>query len=134
MRRNPAKGEVALVSAACGVLSFLTVFLAVPGLPSPCPDPVWMALDLLVPTALALLLAGRLRPIPAPWLWLGLPVQYILLFLFRTPISRGLGIHLEGLGGFEYLFTAAVWPALVTLIQFLTLLLLQKAARFRTLR
>ena len=124
MERKQLRGKAVLVSAICGLLSLLTVFLAVPSLPKPCPDPVWMALDILGPVAVAILLMGR--SIPAVWVWLGLPVQYGLLFLFSEPISRLWGMSLEGGGGFAFLFIAGVWPALVTLVQFLALLLYQK--------
>lgn len=52
--------------------------------------------------------------------------------LFPAAISRRLGMNLGGLGGFEYLFAALVWPLTVTLAQFPVLLLFQKVVRSRT--
>ena len=45
-------------AAVGGLLSLLIVFAAVPSLP-PCPDPVWIALDILAPMSPVL----RLFPI-----------------------------------------------------------------------
>ena len=104
----------------CGLFSLLIAFVAVPMLPA-CPDPVWMALRVLGPVTLAPALLGWEGRRAARLVWLGLPVQYLVLFLGRAPIARHLGISLAGLGGLTYFGEAALWPLIITAAQSLTL-------------
>ena len=129
---HPRMARGFLVAAVCGLISLLVVFVVVPWLPS-MPDPAWIAVDLLAPAALALLLGGFLCPTSALYLWLGLPIQYLLLFLFRGPLAGNLGISLRSLGSFEYFFAAAIWPLGTTLVQFLALFLWEKVVRNDTI-
>lgn len=119
------------VSAICGLFSCLIEFVAIPLVfsTSPllgAPDFIWMALRILLPVAAAVLLLRRIWHIPSGFVWAGLPVQYLLLFFWAKQISGIIGITLDGLGGFEYLFEAAVWPFAVTLLQFSVLFCLEK--------
>lgn len=119
------------VSIICGLLSFCMEFVVIPlafSLPPllGLPDFVWIALRILLPTLVVVLLLRWLRPIPPVFIWAGLPVQYLVLFLFAQGVSGILGISLGGLGGFAYLFQTAVWPLVVTALQFLLLFWAEK--------
>ena len=59
------------------------------------------------------ILGGR-KPVRPRYLWLSLLTQYGLVWVFRRPFAHALGISLKGLGGFEYLLPAAVWPLAAT--------------------
>ena len=86
---------------------------------------LWIGCKLLLPLGAAWMLLGQ-KPL---WtLWPGLAVQYALLWQFAQPVARLNGIHLGGLGGFAYLFEAAVWPLGITLLQLLVLWAVRKAA------
>ena len=115
-----------LVSVCCGLLSLVIEFAVIPLLFSippflGLPDFVWITLRIFVPVAVAVLLLRNTFHIPPRFIWAGLPVQYLALFLFAEQISGCLGISLGGLGGFAYLFEAAAWPLGVTLVQFVVL-------------
>ncbi len=79
-----------------------------------------------MPVVAAVLLLRRIWHIPSIFIWAGLPVQYLVLFFWAERISGILGISLGGLGGLEYLFEAAVWPFVITLLQFFVLFWIEK--------
>lgn len=119
------------ISTICGLLSFFIEFVAIPLFFSTSmflgiPDFIWMALRILMPVAAAVLLIRRIWHIPSGFIWVGLPIQYLLLFFWAKQISGIIGITLDGLGGFEYLFEAAIWPFVATLLQFFVLFCLEK--------
>ena len=112
-----------LTSIGCGVLSFMIEFLII-SIPAALPDLLWMTLMVLMPTLVAIYLFKRNTVIHPGYIWVGLPVQYLLFFIFSKKIAAELGISLAGAGGFEYIFFAAVWPFAVTLIQLLSLVVM----------
>lgn len=120
-----------LISAICGVLSFFVDFVIIPQTVA-LPDPIWVALMLLLPMFIAICLMGRNMEIHPMYVLGGLPVQYLFLFIFAEQISKNFGINLsKGLSGLEYAYTAVVWPFGITLTQFLTLVVLRWKRRNR---
>lgn len=115
-----------VISVIGGLLSFLIVFIVVPRFALGVPDALWLTVGALMAIAVPVLLLWGIWRIPPAYIWLGLPVQYAVLFIFRHPISKTLGITMDGLGGLAYLFDAAVYPLVVTAMQFLTVLFFKK--------
>ena len=115
--------------ALCAVLSLLTDFIFIPQvlprLPEGLrmlllPDPVWMALMILLPVLVALWLLEVKARVPAKYVWLGLPIQYLLLIVFAEPISK-----IGGWGGWTYIWDAFIWPLCGTAAQFVALIALR---------
>ena len=116
--------------ALCAVLSLLTEFILIPQvlprLPRILrmillPDPVWMALMILLPVLIAIRFLERKAHVPARFVWLGLPIQYLLLIVFAEPISR-----IGGWGDWTYIWDAFIWPLCATTAQFVALIALRK--------
>ena len=105
-----------LLAAFCGIFSFLIDFLVIPYFCVGWVDWVWMVLRILLPAALAALLSPWITP---KTIWIGLPVQLLLLIVFAEPVCALLGISTGGLGGFAYLaefikpFGTTAWQCLV---------------------
>lgn len=113
-----------LISTVCGVLSFVVNFVIMSQTVA-LPDPLWVALMLLIPVFIAICLIRRSMEVHPGYIWVGLPAQYLLFFIFSRQISVELGINLDkGTSGFEYVFIATIWPFVVTLTQFLSLMVL----------
>ena len=113
-----------LISTVCGVFSFVANFVVI-SQTAALPDPLWMALMLLIPILIAVCLIKWSAEVHPRYIWAGLPAQYLLFFIFSKQVSAELGIDLvKGTGGFEYVFFAAIWPLVVTFAQFLSLILL----------
>ena len=112
-----------LRAVLCGAVSFLLVFFTVPALCAGWPDVLWIALCLLEPVAAALILLKGSRPL---WVFAWLLAQWLLAFLLSGPLCRVWGINPEGLGIFAFLGMAVLWPAAVTLAQYLALRLLRR--------
>ena len=115
--------------ALCAVLSLLTDFIllpqVLPRLPRVLrmiflPDPVWMSLMILLPVLFAVCMLEKKVHVPARYVWIGLPVQYLILIVFSDPISR-----IGGWGGWTYLWDAFIWPLCVTAAQFVSLIALR---------
>lgn len=115
-----------VISLIGGLLSFLIVFIVVPRFALGVPDALWLTVGALMAVAVPAFLLWKILRIPPAYIWFGLPMQYVVLFIFRHSISKTLGITLDGLGGFAYLFDAAVYPLVVTAMQFLTVLFFKK--------
>ena len=113
----------------CGVLSVLIDFILIPQvisiLPRPLrflllPDPVWMSLMILIPVLVGIYMLERKSHIPARYVWVGLPVQYLILIIFAKPISR-----IGRWGDWTYIWDAMIWPLSVTAAQFVSLIALR---------
>lgn len=109
----------------CGVLSLFVDFILIPQaftLPPllGLPDPIWMTLMILIPVLLAVYLLERKNHVPSGFVWLGLPVQYLLLIVFAEPISK-----IGSYDSWTYLWDAAVWPLGATAAQFAALVVLR---------
>ena len=113
----------------CAVLSLLTDFILIPQvlpkLLKPLrmlllPDPVWMALMILLPMLIAIHLLERRAHVPARYVWLGLPIQYLFLIVLAGPISE-----IGGWGDWTYIWDAIIWPLCVTAAQFVALIVLR---------
>ena len=109
----------------CGTLSVLIDFLLIPNLLPRLPwllraillpDPVWMSLMILIPVLIAIHMLEQKSHIPLRYVWVGLPVQYLILIVFAEPIS-GIG----GWGSWTYIWDAMIWPLGVTGAQFVVL-------------
>ena len=112
-----------LTSIGCGVLSFMIEFLII-SMPAALPDLLWMTLMVLMPTLVAIYLFKRNTVIHPGYIWVGLPVQYLLFFIFSKKISAEIGVNIAGIGSFEYIFFATVWPFALTLVQSLSLVVM----------
>ena len=84
------------------------------------PDPIWISLMILIPVLLGLYMLEKKAQIPAGYVWIGLPVQYLILFVFAEPISR-----IGGWGDWSYIGDAILWPLCVTAAQFVSLIALR---------
>ena len=113
----------------CGVLSVLIDFILIPQilLRLPrflrfllLPDPIWMSLMILIPVLVAIYMLEQKAHIPARYVWVGLPVQYLILIVFAEPISR-----IGHWGDWSYIGDAIIWPLTVTAAQFVSLLALR---------
>lgn len=117
-------------AALCAILSVLTDFILIPQvlprLPQILrmillPDPIWMALMILFPVGIAIWLLEQRVRVPARYVWLGLPVQYLILIVFAEPISC-----IGGWGDWTYIWDAFIWPICVVAAQFAALVFLRK--------
>lgn len=115
-----------LMSVIGGLLSFLILFIVVPRFSVGVPDVVWITVGALIAVAVPAFLLWQIWRISPVYIWFGLPVQYVVLLIFRNPISKILGTPLDGLGGFAYFFRASVFPLVITAMQFLTVLFFKK--------
>ena len=113
----------------CGVLSVLIDFILIPQilLRLPrflrfllLPDPIWMSLMILIPILVAIHMLEQKVHIPVRYVWVGLPVQYLILIIFAQPISR-----IGHWGDWSYIGDAIIWPLCVTAAQVVSLLALR---------
>ena len=113
----------------CGVLSVLIDFILIPqvlsSLPRPLrflllPDPVWMSLMILIPVLVGIYMLEKKSHIPAGYVWVGLPVQYLILIIFAKPISR-----IGSWGDWTDIRDAMIWPLAGTTAQFVSLIALR---------
>lgn len=113
----------------CGVLSVLIDFIVIPQmlLRLPrflrfllLPDPIWISLMILIPALVAIHILEQKAHIPARYVWVGLPVQYLILIIFAEPISR-----IGHWGDWSYIGDAIIWPLAVTAAQFVSLIALR---------
>lgn len=109
-----------MISALYGLLTVCIVFYVTPKL-GPVPDGVWIAFMLIVPAITVLpLIRSSLYQFPAA-IFIGIPVEYVILYFDVERIAHNFSITTQGLSGFTYFFMAATWPIVVTLLQFLIL-------------
>jgi len=111
-----------IMGVLCGLLSFVVIYLAVPALfMRGVADLVWIVLRLLLPAAVGVVFMEIVGKCGAKYVWLGLPVQYILLIVFAKPLSDYLGVSVEntflGFGWPQYIGSQFIWPLAVALIQ-----------------
>ena len=116
-------------AALCAILSVLIDFILIPQilLRLPrflrviiLPDPIWMSLMILFPVLVAIYMLEKKTHISAGYVWIGLPVQYLILIVFAQPISR-----IGHWGDWSYIGDAIIWPLSVTVVQFITLIVLR---------
>jgi len=125
MKKVLDTAKLLLPGLLCGAACFAIAFWLIPTACIGWPDPLWIGCKALLPVGAAWLLLGK-QPL---WtLWPGLLVQYTLLWQLAEPTARLNGIALGGLGGFQYLFEAAVWPLGLTFLQFFILRAARRAA------
>lgn len=110
----------------CGILSVLIDFILIPQILSRLPgflrlillpDPIWMSFMILIPVLAAIYMMEKKAHIPAGYVWIGLPVQYLILIVFAEPISR-----IGGWGDWTYIWDAIIWPLCITAAQFISLI------------
>ena len=109
-----------------GGLSVLVDFVLIPQILSRLPgflrlillpDPIWISLMILIPVLVGMYMLEKKSRIPAGYVWIGLPVQYLILIVFAEPISR-----IGGWGDWSYIGDAIIWPLCVTAAQFISLI------------
>lgn len=112
----------------CCILTFSIDFLLIPRLMRGIPDILWMAAMVLLPLGAAWLFYEKFsRPVPG-LLYAGMGIQYLLLIVMAGPISQAFGSSIaHTLGWFGYIGAAFPWPLVVTLAQFLMIVLIRKA-------
>ena len=121
---NSGTGIKLWSAALCGVLSVLIDFILIPQIFSlppmlGLPDPIWMSMMILLPVLIAIHMLGQKAHLPAGYVWVGLPVQYVILIIFAEPISR-----IGSWGDWTYIWNAIIWPLSVTAAQFVALIAL----------
>ena len=123
--KHESAGKIRAV-VFCGVLSVLIDFILIPQILSRLPgflrlillpDPIWISLMILIPVLVGMYMLERKTHIPAGHVWIGLPVQYLILIVFAEPISR-----IGGWGDWSYIGDAIIWPLCVTAVQFISLI------------
>lgn len=124
-RANSKFRPVALCAAVSVLIDFILIPRILPRLPRflrllLLPDPVWMSLMILIPVLVAIHMLERKARILARYVWVGLPVQYLILIVFAEPISR-----IGGWGDWTYIWNAFIWPLSVTVAQFISLIALR---------
>ena len=124
---NNGTGSKFRSAALCAALSVLIDFILIPQmlLRLPhflrvilLPDPIWMSLMILIPVLVAIYMLEKKAHIPAGYVWVGLPVQYLILIVFAQPISR-----IGHWGDWSYIGDAIIWPLSVTVAQFISLVI-----------
>ena len=113
----------------CGVLSLVVDFILLPHvftlitvLGCPIPDPIWFSAMVLVPVVIALYMLERNAHIQARYVWVGLPVQYMILIVFAGPMRK---ISPVASDSWTYIWEAFVWPLGATIAQFISLIALR---------
>ena len=119
------KSKAFLRAAGCSLVSFALVFYVIPVFfAKGTADFLWMSLMVVLPALAASLMLERIRPV---WVFIGLPIDYILLIVLAAPLSRIWGCSIaHSLGWFEYIGATFVWPLVVTTVQFFLLRLQRK--------
>ena len=77
---------------------------------------------ILVPIVMAIYLLEQKAHIPARYVWVGLPVQYLILIVFAEPMYK---ISPLGSDSWTYIWEAFVWPLSATAAQFVSLIALR---------
>ena len=110
----------ALRAVVCGAAAALAAFVLVALVcRGGVPDFLWIGLRILLPTGLAVWLLRGVRP---AWVWLGLPVQLVLLAEFAEPVARWNGYPLTGfLGALPYAVNMGLWALGLTAAQYILL-------------
>ena len=110
----------------CGVLSLIVDFILLPhvftlltALGCPIPDPIWISAMILIPVVIAIHLLERNTHIPARYVWIGLPVQYLILIVFAEPMRKISPIASDS---WTYIWEAFVWPFSAAIAQFVSLI------------
>lgn len=110
----------------CGVLSLVVDFILLPhvftlltALGCPIPDPIWISAMVLIPVAIAIHILERNNHIPARYIWIGLPVQYLILIVFAEPMRKISPIASDS---WTYIWEAFVWPFSAAIAQFVSLI------------
>ena len=109
-----------IVSILYGVFTVCIVFYITPNLGA-VPDYVWIGFMFIVPAIAVLpLIRTSWYPFPAT-IFIGIPVEYIILYINAEQVARYFAISIQGLGWFTYVFMATTRPIAVTLVQFLVI-------------
>lgn len=116
-----------MLSVICALVSFALDFIIIPELCSGWADFIWMTLMIVLPGLVAILLFRNRNHGTPGYIFIGLPVQYVLLIVFAGPISSMWGASIEHtLGWFSYIGSVFPWPFVVTLVQYFAVLLIRK--------
>lgn len=82
---------------------------------------------IVLPVAIAVLLFKKLDHRKLAYIFIGLLIQYVLLIAFAEPISSIWGTSIKHtLAWFSYIGTVFPWPFMITLIQYISVLLFKK--------
>lgn len=107
-----------IVSSLYGVFTVCIVFYITPKLGA-VPDCVWIGFMFIVPAIAVLpLIRASWYSFPVS-IFIGIPVEYIILYINAEQVARYFAISIQGLGWFTYVFMATTRPIAVTLVQFL---------------
>ena len=74
---------------------------------------------IVIPVVIAIYLLEQKAHIPARYVWLGIPVQFLILIVFAGPISK---ISPLASDDWTYIGAVMVWPLSVTAAQFVSLI------------
>ena len=81
---------------------------------------------ILIPVIIVINMLGQKAYILPKYVWVGLPVQYLILIVFAEPISR-----IGSWGDWTYIWDAMIWPLCVTAAQFISLIALRTWKKMR---
>ena len=113
----------ALRAAACGAATMTAAFVLVPLVcRGGVPDVIWIGLRVLLAVGFAVWHLSGERP---AWVWLGVPVQGVLLAVFFAPVARLNGYALTSFtGALPYTWDMTLWVVGLTAAQYLLLRLI----------
>ena len=117
-----------IIAVMCSLISAVTDFLIIPNICRGWIDFIWMALMVILPVAIAILLFRMIDYRKPGCVFIGLLLHYALLIAFAGPISKLWGSSIEHtLGWFSYIGSVFPWPLVITLIQYVVIMIIKKS-------
>lgn len=117
-----------ILAVICSLISFAISFVLIPRICIGWIDFLWMVLMVVLPVIAAVVLFGMIDYGKPGYIFVGLLIQYALLIAFAAPISDIWGSSIEHtLGWLSYIGSVFPWPFVITLIQYLTVVVVKKS-------
>lgn len=117
-----------IIAVMCSLISAVTDFLIIPNICRGRIDFVWMALMAILPVVIAVLLFRMIDYRKPGYVFIGLLLHYALLITFAGPISKLWGSSIEHtLGWFSYIGSVFPWTLVITLIQYVVIMIIKKS-------
>ena len=117
-----------IIAVMCSLISAVTDFLIIPNICRGWIDFVWMALMVILPVVIAVLLFRMIDYRKPGYVFIFFLLHYALLIAFAGPISKLWGSSIEHtLGWFSYIGSVFPWPLVITLIQYVVIMIIKKS-------
>ena len=117
-----------IIAVMCSLMSAVTDFIFIPNICRGWIDFVWMALMVILPVVIAVLLFRMINYRKPGYIFIGLLIQYVVLIAFAGPVSKLWGSSIEHtLGWFSYIGSVFPWPLVITLIQYVVIVIIKKS-------